>query len=343
MKEVRVEDAVGMVLLHDLTKVVPGEYKGPAFKKGHIVAAEDIPALKDMGKYHVFVESLGDGRLHEEEAARRIAAAAAGEAAGERLALSAPSEGKVQLSARIRGLLAVETEALADINGVEEVILATLHRNTVVDPGTVVAGAKVVPLVVEAEKVERVEAICRGKGPVVDVLPFQPLRTGIVVTGTEVFEGRIEDRFAPVLRAKAEALGGVCMPPVFVPDDGARIKSAVESRLAAGAQLVLVGGGMAVDADDLTPAALESAADEVVTYGSPVLPGAMFLLAYKGGVPLVGVPACGIFNSVTVLDLILPRLFAGVRVKRRDITSMAHGGLCLRCKVCRYPVCPFGR
>lgn len=341
MKEVRVEDAVGMVLAHDLTKIVPGEFKGAAFRKGHVVCAEDIAALKDIGKYHVFVETLGDGRVHEEEAAKRMAAAAA----GENIRTGSPSEGKVQLTASVRGLLRVNVPALQHVNDIERVIFSTLHTDTLVEEGTVVAATKVIPLVVEEETVARMESVCAGIAPgrLVSVLPLRRLAVGVVVTGTEVYEGRIEDRFAPVLREKIAALGGRCLDTVFVPDDGERVRAAAQAFLARGAELVLISGGMSVDADDRTPAAITSLADEVVTYGSPVLPGAMMMLAYAGGAALVGVPACSMFNKTTVLDLTLPRIFAGVRITRRDITALGHGGLCLHCKVCRYPVCPFGK
>lgn len=341
MKEVRVEDAVGMVLAHDMTKIVPGEFKGPAFKKGHIVEEKDIASLKDMGKYHVFVESLGDGRVHEEEAALRMARAAV----GENIRMGKPSEGKVQLYAGTRGLLEIDVPALQRVNDIEQVIFSTLHTNTLVEEDTIVAATKVIPLVVEKEKIERMEKICAEIAParLISVRPLRALTVGVVVTGTEVYEGRIKDRFAPVLVEKIKALGGRCLEPVFVPDDKERVRAAAEGFLKQGAGLVLISGGMSVDADDLTPAAIAQIAPEIVTYGSPVLPGAMVMLAYAGETPVIGVPACSMFNKATVLDMLLPRLFAGVHVKRRDITMLGHGGLCLHCEVCRYPVCPFGK
>lgn len=339
MKTVKVEDAVGTVLAHDLTRVVPGVYKGAAFKKGHIVRAEDIAPLKAMGKYHLRIFELDADTLHEEEAASRIAAAAA----GPNLACTAPSEGRVNLKSTARGLLTVDAAALAAVNGVDSVILATLHSGTTVQPGTMVAGAKVVPLTIAREAIEMVECIARAHAPLLAVRPFAALTAGIVVTGTEVFEGRIEDKFAPVLRKKVEELGGTVLGVAFAPDDAAVIREKIAAFLAQGAGLVLVSGGMSVDADDCTPAAIRAAAPDVVTYGSPVLPGAMFMLAYAGGAPVVGVPACGMFRRITVLDMVLPRLFAGVRVRKGDLTALAHGGLCLNCPQCTWPVCPFGK
>lgn len=339
METVRVEDAVGMVLAHDLTRVVPGKSKGAAFKKGHIVRPEDIEPLKRMGKYHINIFELDANSLHEEEAARRIAQAVSGGG----LARTKPSEGKVEIKSIMRGLLDVDVDALAAINAVDPVILATRHRYTLVEPGMVVAGTKVIPLVIAKEKIEAVEKIAGAHQPVLSVHPLFSLKVGIVVTGTEVYEGRIQDKFAPTLKGKVENMGGVCMGVVFAPDDLTAIREKIGAFLTQGAELVMVSGGMAVDADDVTPAAIRSVAPSVITYGSPVLPGAMFMLAYAGDVPVVGVPACGMFRKITVLDLLLPRMFAKEKIARRDITALAHGGLCLNCPVCRYPVCPFGK
>lgn len=339
MQTVRVEDAVGMVLAHDLTEIIPGVSKGAAFKKGHIVHTEDVEHLKRMGKYHIRIFTLDEQTLHEEEAARRIACAVMGEG----LRRTAPLEGRVNIQSTARGLLEVNTDALAAINAVDDVILATLHRYTLVEKDALVAGTKVVPLVVPKERIEAVERIARAHAPVLSVHPLFPLKVGIVVTGTEVYEGRIQDKFAPVLRGKVEEMGGQVLDVAFAPDDLDTIRARMQTFLDVGAELVMVSGGMAVDADDLTPTAIRQIAPDVVTYGSPVLPGAMFMLAYAGEIPVVGVPACGMFRKRTVLDLLLPRLFAKRKLCKHDITALAHGGLCLNCPECHYPVCPFGK
>ena len=339
MKTVRVEDAVGSVLAHDLTRAVPGERKGAAFKKGHVVRTADIPLLKSMGKYHLNVLRMEPGLLHEEDAACRLAAAAA----GANLRCTAPAEGRVNIKSTAHGLLTVHVPALSDINGIDDIILATLHNGTLVQPDTTVAAAKVVPLVIAEQSVAQAEAIARAHAPLLCVHPLLPLAAGIVVTGTEVYEGRIQDRFAPVLRQKVEALGGRVLNVTLAPDEHEQIENAIRAQLRAGAQLVLVSGGMAVDADDVTPTAIRTVAPDVVSYGSPVLPGAMFLLAYAGTAAVVGVPACGMMRRITVLDLMLPRLFAGIRVQKSDLTALAHGGLCLDCPECAWPVCPFGK
>lgn len=339
MRKIRVEEAVGKVLAYDLTKAVPGEYKDTPFKKGHIVQQQDIEILKNMGKYHIFVLTLGENELDEEEAALRIGKSAKGEG----LYMTAPSEGKVFIKARHRGLLKVQKKAIEEINDIEMVVLSTLHENTLVEQDQNVAGAKVIPLVIEKEKLQQVEQICQHYPFILEVKPLQTLRVGIVVTGSEVFYGRIQDKFAPVLQQKIEALGGTCIKTLFTPDDIQQIHVCITELLEMGAELIMVSGGMAVDADDVTPKAIERTAEEVVSYGSPVLPGAMFMVAYANEVPILGIPACGMVSKTTVLDVVLPRIFAKEKVTKKEIVSLAHGGLCLGCDICGYPICPLGK
>ncbi len=339
MKVIPVAEAVGTVLCHDITEIVPGKVKGRAFKKGHVVREEDIPRLRDLGKEHLYVWEAREGSLHENEAAIRIARALAGPG----LTFTEPSEGKVKLQAAFRGLLKVNADALGDLNGIDQVCVATLHSNQLVEPGRTVGGCRVVPLVVAADKIARVEALSRLAAPVVDVLPLRELRVGIVTTGSEVYHERIEDKFGPILRAKIAALGSVAMRQVFAPDDAATIAGAIRTLLVEGAELILATGGMSVDPDDVTPAAIRAAGGRVEVYGTPVLPGSMFMLARIGSVPVLGVPGCAMYHKTTVLDLVLPRILAGEEVSRGDIARLGHGGLCLECDVCRYPSCAFGK
>ncbi len=350
MRQVPVEEAVDKVLTHDLTRILPPSaksadgsegpgFKGAAFKKGHIVRAEDIEVLKDMGKFSVFIVDLDHSGVHEDEAAQRIAAAAMGPG----IYRTAPSEGKVNLKAAADGLLVVDLAALDEVAGIESVVFSTLHSYTLVAKDRTVAGAKVVPLVVAEDTVASVEAACARLGPVVGVRPLAPLTVGIVVTGREVATGRIKDAFGPILTAKVAALGGSVAGIAIATDETAAIEGAIRAHMEAGVDLVLVSGGMSVDSDDVTPTAISSVTTEVVSYGSSVLPGAMFMTAYAGTTPVFGVPACGMFNKVTMLDLLLPRAFAGIKIDRAMLRSMAHGGLCLGCDECRYPVCPFGK
>lgn len=339
MKNIRVEDAVGTILAHDLTKIVPKEFKGAAYKKGHIIKAEDIDELKKMGKNNIFVLELDDNTLHEDEAAIRIAEAAAGEG----IYMEGPSEGKINLKASIKGLLKIRLETLEAINNIDMVIMAALHNNTMVNAGKVVAGTRIIPLSIGKESIEAVEEICRKYGKAVYVKELFSHRIGIIVTGTEVYEGRIKDKFGSVLIQKIEDYGCILTELTYAPDNIERIKAAIEEQIKGGAQIVLVSGGMSVDADDVTPSAISEVSDRIVTYGAPVLPGAMFMLGYKKDIPIIGIPACGMYHKFTVFDLIFPRLLAGETLTRGDITKLGHGGLCQNCESCRYPNCTFGR
>lgn len=339
MKKVKVEDALGMVLGHDLTKIVPNEFKGAAFKKGHIISKEDVEVLKDMGKYHVYVIDMKEDLIHEDEAAIRIGKAVTGEG----LFLEGPSEGKVNVKARVKGLLKINLEALTAINDIDLIILATLHNNTLVDKGKTVAGTRIIPLAIDKKKVEEVERICDDFGKIMHVKEMKPMKVGIVVTGSEVYEGRISDKFGPVLREKIYTYGAECIGIKYTPDHSEAIEERIRCLIKEGAEVILTAGGMSVDADDVTPNAIENISNKVITYGSPVLPGAMFMLAYTETVTILGIPACGMYFRTTVFDLVFPRVLTGEVLSRKDITSLAHGGLCLGCDVCRYPICPFGK
>ena len=338
MKAIPVHEAVGTVLGHDITRIVPGEGKGTAFRKGHVITREDIPGLLTVGKEHIFVFDLSQGFIHEDDAAQRLARAAAGQG----LALSAPSEGKVTLTATHAGLLKVDVERLARLNSIPEMVFATAHTNQQVEAGLPVAGTRVVPLVIEEEKLLRAELVL-DQGPIIEVKPFSPTRVGMVTTGSEVFKGRIKDAFGPVVRGKFERLGSKVFRQIIVSDEIPMCVSAIRSLMDEGAEMIVVTGGMSVDPDDQTPASIREAGGKVVRYGAPVLPGAMFLLAYIGDVPVLGLPGCVMYHKASIFDLIVPRLLAGEDVGADDIAALGHGGLCMACPECSYPVCPFGK
>ena len=339
MRKIRVDEAVGTMLGHDLTKIVPGEFKGAAYKKGQVVTEEDVEALKKMGKHHIWVIDLADDEIHEDEAAMRIARALA----GEEVHFTGPSEGKMSLHAREKGLLKVDEILLEKLNNHDDVVISTMRNNTVVDAETIVAATRILPLKTGVEVVKEIEGICSEQGLVVQLKKLQPLKVGVLITGTEVYQGLIEDKFSKVLVNKLEELGGIILKVVFAPDEEDRIGEEINDLIKAGAQLVLAAGGMSVDADDMTPKGIEGASTEVITYGAPVLPGAMLMLAYQYETPILGVPACAMYHKITALDLVLPRIFAGEKPTKREIRALGHGGLCLHCHVCRYPVCPLAR
>ncbi len=338
MKTIPVQEAVGTVLCHDLTRIVPGEFKGRAFKKGHVIQPEDIPVLLTIGKEHLYVLSLENGQLHEDEAALRIAHAVAGPG----ISFSEISEGRINLIAE-RGLLTVNVEALAAINSIEEVVLATMHTGQFVPQARPVAGTRVVPLVIDEEKILRVEEICAAHYPVVQVKPVQSLRVGVVTTGSEILHGRIKDKFGPVLRKKFAGFGSEVIGQKMVGDDPETTRDAILSFVDEGAEMVVVTGGMSVDPDDQTPASIRATGAEVITYGSPTFPGVMFLLSYLGDVPVLGLPGCVMYYRASIFDIVMPRLLAGERLTRKDIVALGHGGFCANCDPCRHPICPFGK
>ena len=338
VQKIGVEEAVGRILSHDLTKIVPGEFKGVAFKKGHLITPEDVPILLQMGKDTVYALELAPDDVHEDDAGRRLGRAAAGDGVN----CSEPRESRVNLFASRTGLLKIDLPALEAINELPGVVLSTLPNNMPVTAGDMLAGTKVIPLAVKESLVRAAEDIAALSGAVVAVLPYRVWDVGIVVTGNEVFHGRIEDRFGPVLCKKIESFGSRVLGLQYAPDDPELIARSIGEMIAAGADLVLVSGGMSVDPDDVTPQGISMAGADTEVYGAPVLPGGMFMLAYCGEVPVIGVPACGMFFRTTVLDLVLPRLLAGERLRRRDIIALGHGGLCRQCQDCHYPRCSFG-
>lgn len=339
MIKLPIEEAVGKILAHDMTKIIPGEFKGPAFKKGHIIRPEDLPQLRRMGKNHVYIYEFNESLYHEDEAAHRMAT----RLMGEHLELTEPSEGRINLKSTISGLVRIDRDVLRKINFNPEVIVSTLHDYTPVQAGQIVAGTRIIPLTIDKNKIKAVESILEDSGPIISVTSSKPLRVGIVVTGSEVFNGLIEDRFGPILTDKVEKYGAVLQGVMYAPDEAGVIAERIEALISQGAEVVLISGGMSVDPDDVTPKAIGMVSDRIVTYGAPVLPGAMFMLAYRGTIPLLGIPGCGMYRRITILDLVFPRILAGITVEREDIVELGHGGLCLNCNQCTYPVCPFGK
>jgi hypothetical protein len=341
LKTVRVEDAVGRALAHDVTRIVPGRFKGPAYRRGHVIRAEDVPALLDLGKEHVYVLELEQGDVHEDEASVRLATAVAGPG----IQLSEPVESRVNLIASLDGLVRVDIDGLGHVNALGYLALATLHDGTVARQGDTVAALKPLPLVLGEADIRRAVELCQVRRGLVRVRPFRRLSVGVVVTGSEVAKGRVVDEFGPVVARKVEAFGCCVAVAARVTDDPAAIAQAIRG-VATISDLILVTGGMSVDPDDATLAGVRLSGARIERYGAPVMPGVMLLLAYLDGKPVLGVPACAIFYRTTVLDLILPRLLAGERVTGADIAALGHGGLCRTpetCGDCTYPHCEFGK
>lgn len=338
MKLIRTEEAVGHVLCHDLTQIIPGVVKGPRFRKGHIVREEDIPVLLSMGKDQLYVWEKDDTVYHENEAAEILCSVCR----GENMIPSEVKEGKIELTAACDGLFRVDRERLDAINEIDQVMVAARHSNIPVKKGDRLLGTRVIPLVIAKEKMELVRQTAGGR-PLCELLPYRLTKAGIVTTGNEVFYGRISDTFTPVVREKLERYGIQAKDHITVGDDKAKITEAILELKSRGCQLIIATGGMSVDPDDQTPGAIRDSGAEIVTYGAPVLPGAMFCLAYfPDGTPVMGLPGCVMYARTTIFDLMLPRAAAGVRISRKDITGLGSGGLCLGCETCRWPDCGFG-
>jgi hypothetical protein len=332
-----VTDAVGMVICHDLTCIVPGGCKGAAFRKGHVIQEEDIPKLLSIGKEHVYAYVPQDGFLHENDAAVRIAAAVSGSG----LIMSEPQEGRINFHAAFSGLLHVDAEQLRQVNQLGEIAVATLHTMQTVVKGQGVAGTRIIPLFIDEDKIVRLEAMV-GQ-PFIEILPFRRFRVAMVITGSEVYHGRIQDSFEPVVRKKFALLGSEVVAKKLTDDSIDMIRSAIESFIGLGVDMVVVTGGMSVDPDDRTPAAIRAAGADVVSYGAPMFPGSMFMLAKRKEVPVLGLPGCVMYQKTSIFDLIVPRLLAGVPVNADDIAELGHGGFCFGCLECRYPFCGYGK
>jgi len=334
---ISVDQAVGKVLAHDITEIRPGQFKGVAFRKGHIVREEDIPHLRRLGKEHLFVLHIGPGEVHEDEAAIRLAKALTGQGV---VFDGQPSEGKISLKAAHKGLLKVNVQALTELCLIPTICCASQHTNTVVKKGEIVCATRAIPLIIDEMTLSEAVHIAEAADGIFSVKPLSQPKTGIVITGNEVFSGLINDKFAPILRKKLASFGCQIKKPLFAPDDKAEIVKCIDDLLKREAEFIIVAGGMSVDPDDISRMAITDAGAEDVVYGTSILPGAMFLYGHIGDVPILGVPACVLFYKATVLDILLPRVLAGEIITRKDLAALAHGGICLNCEKCHYPVCP---
>lgn len=340
MKLIETKNAVGHVLCHDLTRIVPGESKDAQFRKGHVVTEADIPMLLSMGKDHLYVWEVDENTLHENEAADRLACLCE----SEHMRRGEVKEGKIELFATEDGVFTVDVARMDALNDLPDIMVASRHTNSPVKVGDKLAGTRIIPLLIDKRRIDEAEALV-GSEPLMRLTPYRKgLKAGIVVTGNEVFHGRITDKFTPVVEKKLAALG-VSLTERRVSDDSTEhIVAAIADVRASGVDIVLCTGGMSVDPDDRTPAAIRDSGAEIVTYGAPVLPGAMFLLGYYAdGVPVMGLPGCVMYSRASIFDIVLPRVVAGMRIARRDLTRLGNGGLCLQCEVCTYPNCGFGK
>ena len=342
MNQVKTKDAVGHVLCHDITQIVKDKVKGVAFKKGHVVKEEDIDILLSLGKDHLYVWEKKDGMLHENEAALILRDICKNEYMDE----SDIKEGKIELRASIDGLLKIDAEKLKAVNSLGEMMIATRHQNIAVKKGDKLAGTRIIPLIIEEEKMKKAKDLC-GDTPILEIKPFVNKKVGIVTTGNEVFYGRIKDTFGPVVMEKVKEFNADILGQTIVNDQAENITNAIMEFIKNGADIVLCTGGMSVDPDDKTPKAIKDTGAEVISYGAPVLPGAMMMVAYYKNndklIPIIGLPGCVMYSKRTVFDLVLPRIMADEIISRDDLSKLGLGGLCLSCDICTYPNCGFGK
>jgi len=339
MKKIPVEKAVGMILCHDITRITPGKFKGRAFKKGHIIQKEDVEKLLELGKEQIYIWEPKAGEVHEDEAALRITWAVAGGNIGH----DVPKEGKSTLKSKERGLLKINSELLYRINSIKDISIASLPQNFIVERGQKLAGVRIIPLITEEENLIQIEELCQWGEKVFEIIKYKELKTAIITTGNEIYKKRIQDKFGPVIRKKLEYFKAQYIGQTFCPDNIEKIKKEILHYKQQGADLIILTGGMSVDPDDLTPGAIRESGAKVVTYGAPVQPGNMFMMAYLGETVLLGVPGCAMYYRTTILDVILPRIFIGEVLNKEDFIKMGEGGFCLNCEVCCYPKCFFCR
>lgn len=339
-RKIPVKEAIGLPLAHDITRIEPDKTKIRAFQRGHIIREDDIPLLLDLGKEYIYALENGEGFIHEDTAALRLAVLASGPG----MIMEGPDQGRITFKATRRGLLRVNVKALYEINSQEKIILSTLHDKRQVESGQIIAGTRIVPLMIEEEAITALEKKFEiTTTPVLEVKEYRPRDVGLVITGSEIYHGRIKDGAENKIKGKMADYASEVFEIIVVPDDAGRIHEAIIILLERGAELILVTGGMSVDPDDVTPVGIISSGARVVTHGAPVLPGSQLLVAYHGDIPVLGLPACILYNAKTSLDLLLPRIFAGEQITREDIAAMGHGGLCDGCGECRFPGCPFGK
>ena len=339
MKLMKTEDAVGQVLCHDITQIIKDEVKGPVFRKGHIIREEDIPVLLSVGKDTIYIWENDETMLHENDAAEVLRDICL----NENMHATEPSEGKIELIADVDGLFLVDLDRLRAVNSLGEMMIATRSSGFMVKKGDKLCGTRVIPLVIEKVKMEKAKEVA-GNTPIMRLIPAKAKKFGVVTTGNEVFYGRIQDTFTPVIEAKLKPFGCEMISHVILNDDHAKITEAINRMLDEGCEMVLCSGGMSVDPDDKTPLAIRNTGADIISYGSPVLPGAMFLVSYsQDGRPICGLPGCVMYAKRTIFDLVIPYLVTDTPVTKEWLAGLGNGGLCLNCKVCHFPNCGFGK
>ena len=337
MKKVRVEDSVGLTICHDITAMFDG-FKGPLFKRGHVIREEDIERLLDIGKRSIFVYEENAGEIHEEEAAVRLGNLSK----IENFHMTKPSEGKITGISDTEGILIINKELMHKVNSIKDITICTLPNHYHVSQGTCFSSMRVVPLMIPEERIKQAEEICKGDS-LYKIVPFSHRKVAVIITGSEVYHGRIIDKFESVARKKLSKYPCDIIGVTICDDSLEMITNVSNKYLQEGADLIIYSGGMSVDPDDLTPTVIRETGADIISYGVPSQPGNMTLIAYKGIVALIGVPGAAISMPTTIFDAVLPQLFTDIRFTKEDLINLSEGGLCQKCASCHFPNCTFGR
>lgn len=339
MKLIKTKDAIGCVLCHDITQIIKGVSKDAVFKKGHVVKAEDIPVLLSVGKDHLYVLEDETGMIHENDAADILTKLCQ----GDNIDHGSVKEGKIELFALCDGILKINREELTSINQLGQMMIASRHGNTFVKKGDKLAGTRIIPLLIEEEKMQKAKQL--APLPIFNIKKIKNKKIAVITTGNEVYYGRIEDTFTPVIKEKLAEYEQTIMAQTILNDDHSKITATILKMIEEKkADMIICTGGMSVDPDDRTPLAIKNTGAKIVSYGAPVLPGAMFMLAYyQQNIPIVGLPGCVMYAKRTIFDLVLPRLLADDKIESEELAKLGEGGLCLKCEHCTYPNCGFGK
>lgn len=337
MIKIAVENAVGMTLCHDVTVIKDG-YKGPLYKRGHVIAPADIPQLLNIGKHHIFVWEENAGEIHEEDCALRFAAMAPVPHSH----YIGPSEGKVTLISDTDGLFCVDTVLLKALNSIQDITITALPNHYPIKKGSRIASMRIIPLVTKEANIVAAETLCRGNN-LFRILPYQLMKVGIIITGSEVYNGLIKDKFESIARDRLASYPCEILGATICSDDSKMITDAANEFLESGVDLLIFHGGMSVDPDDLTPTTIRSLGADIITYGVPAQPGNMSLIAYLGNTTILGVPSSAISNRTSMFDVVLPQVFSGKRFTKDELLNLGNGSLCQQCETCHFPNCTFGK
>lgn len=337
MKKLNVEDAVGMTLCHDVTAMIDG-FKGPAFKRGHVIEKEDIPKLLDYGKKHIFVWEEHVGEIHEEDASIRLSKMNDFSNAH----YEGPSEGKILLIADEDGMWTVDVDLLHEINMIGDITIATLPNHYKVEKGMRLASMRIVPLVTKEEQIIKAESLCKNRR-LYNLHPFTKKRVGIIITGSEIYSGRIKDRFEPVCRNKLSKYPSEIVDVKICDDDIEMLNNSAKELINKGVDIIIFSGGMSVDPDDITKTVIKDLGTDIISHGVPSQPGNMALVGYLNDITILGVPGAAVSLPTTIFDVLLPQVFSGIKFTKKDLVNLSNGGLCQLCKTCHFPNCTFGR